>query len=435
MPRKPPAPATSDAKPAIGSRRLPRAKDATKTWTGAPIRRGKRWSGQLDRHGVKHYVGTFDTPDAWEKAAAELIARLDNERVVRECDPARDSELFGVTVAEFVGAPGEGWPWDYTRNGKRKSRSTFEQLEDQAKAFVERFGDRPILHALSRIEANAFANKATRNKLQAARCLLDDAQSMEPVVFNPLENHSKPAGDGRKHLPNVLSAEEVDALASLARATEPGGYGEVLEAVVRTAATNGIRPGELFALRWDLLRPDDLTITVQQTVRKDATLSPPKYNQVRDVPMPPSLLTRLLAMPRLNPTYMFPTKSGVLMRQSNWTTYWHPLRDAFTATLPEDHWLPKRIRACAEAKRAEPDPAKRQRMSNGKLDFYEMRHRAITFMGTPRPHGLQLASADIAYIVGHLDGGQLIERLYMHRNSEHALDRVREAMRKAEEDA
>ncbi|MGK2937188.1 MAG: tyrosine-type recombinase/integrase [Solirubrobacteraceae bacterium] len=434
MPRKPPAPKTSDAKPTIGSRRLPRAKDATKTWSGPPTQRGKRWSGQLDKHGAKHHVGTFDTPDAWEKAAAELIARLDNEKLVRECDPARDSEMFGMTVAEFVGAPGEGWPWDHTRNGKRKSRSTFEQLEDQAKSFVEQFGDRPILHALSAMEANAFANKATRNKLQAARCLLDDAQRIEPVVFNPLDAHSKPAGDGRKHLPDVLSVEEIEVLASLARASEPGGYGEVLEAAVRTAATNGIRPGELFALRWDLLSVKDMTITVQQTVRKDATLGSPKYDQVREVPMPPSLMTRLLEMPRVDPTYMFPTKTGVLMRQSNWTTYWHPLRDAFTATLPDDHWLPRRIRACAEAKRAEPDPAKHCRMSNGKLDFYEMRHRAITFLGTPRPHGLGLASADIAYIVGHLDGGQLIDQLYKHRNAEQALARIRDAMREAEEE-
>jgi hypothetical protein len=73
------------------------------------------------------------------------------------------------------------------------------------------------------------------------------------------------------------------------------------------------------------------------------------------------------------------------MSQTNWTTYWHPVREAFTAQLPESHWLRRRIARCAQAKANEPDPKKRRRMSDGKLDFYELKHRAITDIVTPAP--------------------------------------------------
>jgi hypothetical protein len=67
-------------------------------------------------------------------------------------------------------------------------------------------------------------------------------------------------------------------------------------------------------------------------------------------------------------------------------------------------------------------------MTDGKLDFYELRHRACTFMATPRPDGLGLASPDIAYQIGHTDGGRLVEKLYIHRSPELARARIRAAM-------
>lgn len=111
-----------------------------------------------------------------------------------------------------------------------------------------------------------------------------------------------------------------------------------------------------------------------------------------------------------------------------WTTYWHPLRDAFTAQLDENHWLVRRIADCAAAKLAEPNPDKRRNLPSGKLDFYELRHRACTYMATPRPHGLGLSASDIADQIGHADGGLLVEEVYIHRNPEHARERIAKAM-------
>lgn len=49
-------------------------------------------------------------------------------------------------------------------------------------------------------------------------------------------------------------------------------------------------------------------------------------------------------------------------------------------------------------------------------------------MATPKPHGLGLALPDIAFQVGHKDGGRLIERVYIHRNPELHVVRLRAGM-------
>ena len=144
--------------------------------------------------------------------------------------------------------------------------------------------------------------------------------------------------------------------------------------------------------------------------------------------MAPSALALISRLPRLHPTLLFPTRTGKQMSQSNWTTYWHPLRDAFAADLPAEHWLARRIAKQSALRDAQHNPNLRARIGDGKLDFYELRHRAITYMGTPGPDGLGLAAPDIAHQVGHSDGGLLIERVYTHRSPEQARDRIRAAM-------
>ena len=142
----------------------------------------------------------------------------------------------------------------------------------------------------------------------------------------------------------------------------------------------------------------------------------------------PTAIELLLALPIVDEQFFFVSKQGKRMTQSLWTTYWHPVRDVFAAMLPENHWLRLRIATCAEARAAEPDPEKRERMPVGKRDFYELRHRGCTFMAEPAPHGLGLSAPDIAFQIGHRDGGRLVEKLYIHRNKEQARARVRKAM-------
>lgn len=339
-----------------------------------------------------------------------------------------------MTVEEFVGDPGEAWPWDFPRNGRRSQGSTFRQAEQQVRRFVVEFGDRPLIGAMTRLEAKRWANEATRAQLSAARAMFVDAQSIDPSVVNPLAGFNK-STRGRRDLPSLLTTEEVERLCRIARESDPVVYGPVLACAIELAATTGIRPGELFALQRSRLSIERSQIRIHWAVKDDGKLGDPKYGQRRDIVLTASLIGQIARLPVLHEELLFPAKRGRLMCQSNWKTYWHRVREAFTAMLPADHWLRRRIADAAEARAAEPDPKRARWMTDGKLDFYELRHRAITFLGTPKPHGLGIASADIAYLVGHLDGGALIEEIYMHRRAEHALDRIRRAMNGTDDEA
>jgi integrase len=419
------------AQPARGPRRterLPDRHDAQRTWSGPPYQRSKgRWSGAIDFDGAKHHVGTFDTPRAWGEARDRLIDEL---RAARRnaASPTTATMFDGVTIAQFVGADGTNWPWRYRRNGRRSQPGTFKHHEQCIRPFVAEFGDRLLKGGVSRSEARDWANLATENQLTSAIALYNDAYSDDDTVTHPLAGLSRQRTKGREDLPDVLTADEVARLRELARSLNPGAYGLVLEGMVETMATTAPRPGELWAMEWTRVDAAIGEIFIKRAVKTNGTLGPPKFKQERPVVVAPSALELITAVPRLSDRFVFPTRTGRLMTQPNWTTYWHPLRAAFTAELPDEHWLVQRIAEQTELREAEPDPKQRARIDNGQLDFYELRHRAITYMATPRPHGLGLASPDIAHQVGHRDGGLLIERVYIHRNPELTRQRLRAAM-------
>jgi len=290
---------------------------------------------------------------------------------------------------------------------------------------VRAYGDRLVKGGLGVEEAALWANDATENQLTSAIAMFNDARTRDRSVQNPFQGLSRKRTRGRRDLPHVLTGDELELLKQIAVRVHPGLYGAVMVAMIELEATSAPRPGELWAFEEGELYPDLGEYYIWQAVKKGGRLGPPKYDQKRRIVLAPSGLEALLRVPRLHERWLLPSKTGRLMSQSNWTTYWHPVRDAFTALLPESHWLVRRIARCAEALANQPNPKKRGRMDDGKLDFYELRHRAITYMVTPKPDGLGMDPRDVAYQVGHQDGGRLIEEVYIHLNQEHARARLR----------
>jgi integrase len=301
------------------------------------------------------------------------------------------------------------------------------------KALVAAYGDRLIKGGITGMEATEWAGKATGNQVTSAIALFNDAHGIDASVGNPFAGMSKNRGRGRSDMPHTLTRGEVDRLQDVARRLYADGYGEVLAAMIEVAATSGPRTGELFALEHARRNHEKPVIWIEAAVKAGGKLGAPKYDQKREMPIAPAARALIDAMPTYHERFLFPTSTGCMMTQPTWTYYWHPLRDAFTAMLPANHWLVLRIARQGELRAAEPDRVKRRRISNGKLDVYELRHRAITYMGTPEPDGLGLTSPDIAVVVGHRDGGQLIEEVYMHRNEELARARVIAAFERAYE--
>lgn len=426
MPRKPPRQASKGRGPRA-TKDLPERSDARVTWGGAPPqqRTKGRWSGSVSFEGKKRHVGTFDTPRQWGQARDALLKTLKEQRRQRR---APGTPLEGATVAQFVGPPGKKWPWDFKRNGRRKVVGTMNHHEQCIRAFLASFGERLIKGGIDPEEAELWANDATENQLTSAIAMFNDARSRDRSVVNPLHGLSRQRTRGRRDLPDVLTVDEFELLKRVARRCHPGLYAPVIQAMVHLEGTSAPRPGELWALERPELVAERGEVYINSAVKKDGTLGPPKYGQRRWMVLDPSAMEALLGLPVLHERWFFPTKTGRPMTQSNWTTYWHPVRDAFTMLLSDDHWLVRRIARCVEARAAEPDATKHRRMSDGKLDFYELRHRAITYMVTPKPDGLGMDSSDVAYQVGHSDGGRLIEEVYVHRNPELARARMRRAM-------
>jgi hypothetical protein len=95
-------------------------------------------------------------------------------------------------------------------------------------------------------------------------------------------------------------------------------------------------------------------------------------------------------------TILFPAVRGGYMTRPNWYVYWNAVRAS--AGLP-------------------------------KLEFYELKHRALQWMIDPVDDGgLGLDHATAAKMAGHADGGWLIANVYTKLAQRRALDRARRAM-------
>jgi hypothetical protein len=121
----------------------------------------------------------------------------------------------------------------------------------------------------------------------------------------------------------------------------------------------------------------------------------PKDDDTHSVVMSPRLRAHLLAMPKLS-KILFPAPRGGYMLRANWHKHWHSIRA--TAGMPEQ-------------------------------EFYELKHRAITWFIDPVDEGgLGLDFATAAEMVGHDDGGFLIATVYTKLNKKRAVERAQKAM-------
>jgi hypothetical protein len=111
--------------------------------------------------------------------------------------------------------------------------------------------------------------------------------------------------------------------------------------------------------------------------------------------------------PRLGDDLIFRTKRGQQLRQESLHRVWAPVRDAFTAKLPDAHHLRERLAV---------DPEDR-------LDFYELRHFGASYM----LNVLELEPWVIAEQLRHSDGGALVLELYGHPDRREAIRRIRRA--------
>jgi integrase len=155
-----------------------------------------------------------------------------------------------------------------------------------------------------------------------------------------------------------------------------------------------MRPGELDALRWANVDFDAEAIRVPEQINaKTRKVDTPKNHQARTAPLTPPARDALLALPAPREGYCFLNLRG----------------QHFTASARAYHW--KAVRAAAGW--------------TGSL-YLATRH----FAGWYMINELELDSEDVAIALGHTDGGDLVRKLYGHRDAALALDRVRAAYKR-----
>lgn len=156
---------------------------------------------------------------------------------------------------------------------------------------------------------------------------------------------------------------------------------------LQVAAFTGLRPGELDALRWERIDFQGSRIDVaQQFNAATRKLDTPKNHLRRQAPLTAHARDALEGLAREG-EFCF-----VSLRGDHWT----PSSRAY-------HW--KAVRAATGWQHSL---------------YLATRH----FAGWYMVNVLEMPSEDVAIALGHQDGGNLVRRLYGHRDNNRALDRI-----------
>jgi integrase len=311
------------------------------------------------------WVGTFDSLPEAQLAEADAKLR-----------PGVDTP----TVKQWAAV----WLSDYARPAPATQR-TYRYAVGQ---IVDRLGALK-LSDLTRPEARKIAVVWPRNTARVARTMWADAVRDGVCEMNPWTNLRLETPRGRKDI-DALTEREIDELADLAEGLH-GDYGVEARAIILTLGYTGIRPGELCALRREDvdLRHGELTVrfSLDGTGREKA----PKNGLARRIVLPPRAAQAVRPLPHLiGSPYQFHSKRGHRLTKGTLAYFWRETRAAWVA------------------------------QGGRRIDLYELRHACATML---IERGL--SAGDVAFQLGHQDGGRLVQTVYGHPAEDAIRDRVK----------
>jgi integrase len=333
-----------------------------------------RWRAQVYHEGRN--VSVSEVLEGAKTFATKTEAKQARARA-REALAERTST--GVTLRDFW----ERWTTDPLFAPPKES--TWLHNRERTKAFVEKYGHLPIGHVGDLVAAEWLAGGRRNGTVPALRAMFNVAASARGgrlVRHNPFANLGISKGSGRRDQ-QPPSEELVWAMVGHARElTSPS-----FAAWLQVAAFTGIRPTELDALRWENVDFERSRINVlEQFNSRVGKFTTPKNGKTREAPLTAPAREALVSLPRES-EFCFVNLRG----------------DHFTASARSYHWKP--VRAAV---------GWRQSL------YLATRH----FAGWYMVNVLEMSSEDVAIALGHEDGGELVRRLYGHRDKDKALDRV-----------
>ena len=311
--------------------------------------------------------GTFGTKSEAKRARERARERMSEPR-------SRE-----VTVRTFW----ERWTSDPLF--ARLKESTNIHNRERTLAFVERYGDLRIDRIDDEVVAEWLAGGRRNGTVPALRAMFNDAASAKAgriVRQNPFARLGISSGPGRRH-EQPPSEEQVWKLVRCAHELASPSFAGWLQ----VAAFTGLRPGELDALRRANVDLDRGRIrVVEQFNAKTRTFTLPKNGLAREAPLTEPAREAIVGLP-VEGEFCFTPIRG---------EHWSSSSRAY-------HW--KAVRGAAGWR--------------GSL-YLATRH----FAGWYMVNVLDLPTEDVAIALGHTDGGELVRKLYGHRDRERALDRV-----------
>ena len=319
-------------------------------------------------------------------AASVLGLRQSTFATKREARDVRDRALAQVrgraweraTVAAFW----ERWTTDALF--ARPKASTNKHNQERTKAFAERYGSMLIRNIDDGIVAEWLAGGSRNGQAPALRAMFNDAASAKGgrlIKRNPFAN----LGIAKTRGNTDVDPPDQEVVWQLIRAARKVA-GPYFSAWIQVAAFTGMRPGELDSLRWENIDFARARIHVVDQVSRAGGFTLPKNGKRRFAPLTEHARAALVALPRAS-EFCF-----INLRGEHWT-----------ASSRAYHWKATRAAVGYE----------------GSL-YLATRHHAGSYM----TNVLLLPSEDVAIALGHTDGGELVRRLYGHRDKEQALDRV-----------
>lgn len=338
-----------------------------------------RWRAQVYDPSVGHNVSVSKVIGPPGTFATKRDAKAARERARAVLGGPRS----GVTVGEWR----DRWLTDPLF--ARPKQSTMRHNTERTKAFAAKHRDLPLERVDDAIVAEWLAGGARNGQVSALRAMFSDAASKKAgrlITVNPWAGLGieRTTGNRDKQPP---AEHVVWELIRAARKVATPAFASWLQ----VAAFTGMRPGELDALRWTAVDLEEGRIRVaeQLSAGTAATFTTPKNGQARWAPLTPPAREALVATPRES-EFCF-----VNLRGTHWTS-----------SARAYHWKATRAAVGWE----------------GSL-YLATRH----FAGWYMVNVLELPSEDVAIALGHTDGGDLVRKLYGHRDREKALKRVREA--------
>lgn len=325
------------------------------------VKRKNRYGVRVYRGGRQVWIGTY--------------GKLKEARVAER----KALVTSGATHDESCASFASRWVDDFPR----KRASTNRTNRYAVKPFGEEFGTAPM-SSITRKQARHWGLRHP-SKVSAVRAMFADALDEEVVATNPFSKLRLPQSRARRDI-ETLTESQLNQLADAALEL-PGMPGPTMRCMVLFAAYVGLRPAEMYVLRWTDVDFANGRVHIKHSLGSTGEVTTPKNGRARTVVLPPPAADALRALPRrTDSAYVFVTSKGT----------------HYTKTTQYYHWRQLRLLA-----------------GMPKMEFYELRHFCATQLLE-----LGVSHANVAIQLGHTDGGALVMSTYGHPSEALALENV-----------